>query len=60
MTATAWEDSYKEGFAMVKLLMTIKAEEAAWTPKAVEVPAVLVTKDTVAAFLKEHPGMVGP
>ena len=60
MTATAWEDSYKEGFAMVKLLKTIKAEGAAWTPKAVEVPAVLVTKTTVVAFLKEHPEAVGP
>ena len=60
MTATAWEDSYKEGFAMVKLLKTIKTDGAAWTPKTVEVPAVLVTKDTVAAFLKEHPEAVGP
>lgn len=44
---------------MVKLLKTIKAGGAAWTLKAVEVPAVLVTKDTVAAFLKEHPEAVG-
>jgi ribose transport system substrate-binding protein len=59
MTASAWEDSYKEGFAMVKLLKISKADEAAWTPKVVEVPAVLVTKDTIAAFLREHPEPVG-
>ena len=32
---------------------------ASWQPKAVEVPAVLVTKDTVEAFLKEHPDAIG-
>ena len=31
----------------------------AWQPKAVEVPAVVVTKDTVEQFLKEHPDAIG-
>lgn len=55
MTATAWEDSYTEGYNMVKLLADIKKAGADWKPKAVEVPAVLITKDTVADFLKQHP-----
>lgn len=55
MTATAWEDSFTEGYNMVKLLADIKAAGADWKPKAVEVPAVLITKDTVADFLKQHP-----
>jgi ribose transport system substrate-binding protein len=55
MTATAWEDSYTEGYNMVKLLPEIKAAGAKWQPKAVEVTAVLVTKDTAAQFLKDHP-----
>ncbi len=59
MTATAWEDSYTEGYHMVKLLPDIQKAGAAWTPKAVEVPAVLVTQDTVAQFVKEHPDAVG-
>jgi ribose transport system substrate-binding protein len=59
MTATAWEDSYTEGYQMVKLLPDIQKAGAAWTPKAVEVPAVLVTQDTVAQFVKEHPDAVG-
>jgi ribose transport system substrate-binding protein len=57
MTATAWEDSYTEGYQMVKLLKEIKAE--GWQPKAVEVPAVLVTQENVADFVKEHPEALG-
>jgi ribose transport system substrate-binding protein len=59
MTATAWEDSYTEGYQMVKLLKDIKAAGAGWTPKAVEVPAVLVTQDTIAQFIKDHPDATG-
>lgn len=59
MTATAWEDSYAEGAAMVKILAEIKEAGAAWTPKAVEVPAVLVTQETVADFVKQHPEALG-
>jgi ribose transport system substrate-binding protein len=55
MTATAWEDSYTEGYDMVKLLAEIKKAGVDWKPKAVEVPAVLIAKDTVVDFLKQHP-----
>ena len=55
MTATAWQDSATEGYNMVKMLGEIKTAGASWTPKAVEVPAVLVTKDSVTAFTTEHP-----
>lgn len=59
MTATAWEDSYTEGFQMVKLLNKIIAAGASWKPEAVEVPAVLITQQNVAAFIKQHPDAVG-
>ena len=59
MTATAWEDSYTEGYQMVKLLSKIKAAGANWQPKAVEVPAVLVTEANVDAFIKAHPDALG-
>ena len=39
MTATAWQDSYTEGYNMVKMLEDIKKAGAAWKPKAAEVPA---------------------
>jgi ribose transport system substrate-binding protein len=55
MTATAWQDSYTEGFNMTKLLPEIQKAGAAWQPKAVEVEAVLVTKDTVEKFVADHP-----
>lgn len=58
MTATAWQDSFTEGYNMVKMLKEIKEPGSSWQPKAVEVPAVLVTKDTVEAFIKEHPDAI--
>ncbi|GGE04873.1 sugar ABC transporter substrate-binding protein [Aureimonas endophytica] len=59
MTATAWEDSYTEGRRMVEMLDEIRKAGADWTPKAAEVPAILVTKDTVANFVKQHPEALG-
>jgi len=58
MTATAWQDSFTEGYNMVKMLKEIKDAGSSWQPKAVEVPAVLVTKDTVEAFIHEHPDAI--
>ncbi|TIT02560.1 sugar ABC transporter substrate-binding protein [Mesorhizobium sp.] len=55
MTATAWQDSFTEGYNMVKMLKDIKNAGGAWQAKAAEVPAVLVTKETADAFLKDHP-----
>ena len=58
MTATAWQDSYTEGFNMIKLLPEIQKAGADWEPKAVEVPAVLVTQDTVEQFIADHPDAI--
>lgn len=55
MTATAWEDSFTEGYEMGKMLEAIIAAGDDWKPQAAEVPAVLVTADTIDAFLAEHP-----
>ena len=55
MTATAWQDSFTEGYNMVKMLDEIKKAGDAWQPKAAEVTAVLVTADTVAEFTGMHP-----
>ncbi|MBN9070754.1 MAG: sugar ABC transporter substrate-binding protein [Rhizobiales bacterium] len=55
MTATAWQDSYTEGYNMTKLLPEIRKAGADWQPKAVEVPAVLVTRDTIEKFIADHP-----
>ncbi len=58
MTATAWQDSFTEGYNMVKMLKEIKDAGASWQPKAVEVPAVLVTKDNIDDFLAKHPDAI--
>ena len=55
MTATAWQDSYTEGYNMVKMLDEIKKAGDGWQPKAAEVPAVVVAKDSVEQFIKDHP-----
>ena len=51
-------DSYTEGYNMIKMLPDIIKAGAGWQPKAAEVPAVLVTKDTVEQFVKEHPDAI--
>ena len=58
MTATAWQDSYTEGYNMIKMLPDIQKAGGDWQPKAVEVPAVLVTKDTVEKFIADHPDAI--
>ena len=40
---------------MTKLLPAIRKASESWSPKAIEVSPVLINKDNVAAFLKEHP-----
>lgn len=59
MTATAWQDSYSEGIGMVEVLEEAIAAGASWEPKAVEVPAVVVTSANVDAFIAEHPESIG-
>lgn len=59
MDATAWQDSYTEGYNMVKLLEEITAAGDSWEPKAVEVPAVLVNAENIEDFIAEHPEALG-
>ncbi len=55
MTATAWQDSFTEGERLVATLNDAMKAGASWQPKAVEVPAVVVTKDNVDKFMADHP-----
>jgi ribose transport system substrate-binding protein len=59
MTATAWQDSFTEGYNMLGIIEEAIAAGAGWEPKAVEVTAVVVTKDNVEQFLKDHPDAIG-
>jgi len=58
MTATAWQDSFTEGYNMLGIIEDAMKAGAGWQPKAAEVPAVLVTKDTVEKFLADHPDAI--
>lgn len=59
MNATAWQDSASEGVAMTDTLVEAAKAGADWQPKSVEVPAVVVTQDNVAGFVKQHPEALG-
>jgi len=59
MTATAWQDSAQEGIVMVQTLAEAVKAGDGWKPKAVEVPAVVITKETVEDFAKQHPEALG-
>jgi ribose transport system substrate-binding protein len=59
MTATAWQDSAQEGIVMVQTLAEAVKAGDAWKAKSVEVPAVVITKETVEDFAKQHPEALG-
>jgi ribose transport system substrate-binding protein len=59
MTATAWQDSFTEGYNMLGIIQKAIDAGAEWKPQAVEVPAVVVTKDNVEQFVKDHPDAIG-
>jgi ribose transport system substrate-binding protein len=55
LTATVYEDGAAEGKTMFE--QTLKAIEAgsSWKQATIDVPGILVTADTVAQFVKDHP-----
>jgi ribose transport system substrate-binding protein len=55
MTATAWQDTAREGVTLVDVLDEAIQAGKNWTPKSVDVPVVVVTKESVNEFVKEHP-----
>jgi ribose transport system substrate-binding protein len=59
MNGTAWQDSASEGVVMTDTLVEAVKAGATWQPKSVEVPAVVVTQDNVADFVKQHPEALG-
>lgn len=59
MTATAWAFVEEEGKVMVNTLNEALKAGTSWTPKAVEVPVVVVNAQTIEQFLKDHPDAAG-
>lgn len=59
MTATAWAAVEEEGRVMVNTLDEAIKTGNGWTPKAVEVPVVVVNAQTIEQFLTDHPDADG-
>lgn len=59
MTATAWEAAEEEGKVLVDTLKAALEAGKSWTPKAMEVPPVVVNNETVADFIKQYPWAAG-
>lgn len=55
LTATVYEDGIAEGAKMFEVTQQAIAAGSSWEPKAVDVPGILVTKDTVTDFIAQHP-----
>lgn len=55
MTATAWAFVEEEGRVMVNTINEAIQAGTSWTPKAVEVPVVVVNAQTLEQFLIDHP-----
>ncbi len=59
MTATAWQQSREEGKLLVQTIQKAIDAGDAWEPKAVEIPAIVVTAENVEQFLSDHPDAIG-
>jgi ribose transport system substrate-binding protein len=56
MRATLWIDLNSAGKLLVDAIPEIRKQGAGWTPKSVTPNNIVVTKDNVETFQKEHPG----
>ncbi|MFB2552057.1 sugar ABC transporter substrate-binding protein [Ensifer soli] len=55
LTATVWQPAFEEGKAVFQAILESQAATGTWTPKVIEIPGVVVTKENVDSFLAEHP-----
>jgi ribose transport system substrate-binding protein len=59
MTATTYEDGAAEGKAMFETTLEAISAGSSWTAKVVDVPGILINKDTIDQFLTDHAGILG-
>jgi ribose transport system substrate-binding protein len=55
MTATTWQPAYEEGKQVFQAILDSEAAGDSWKPKVISIPGVVVDKDNVDQFMKEHP-----
>lgn len=55
MTQIIWQDGYTEGKDLFDAADGSLKAGSSWQPKTIDVPGVLVDKNTIDQFLKDHP-----
>jgi ribose transport system substrate-binding protein len=55
MTATTWQPAHEEGKQVFQAIVDSIAAGDSWTPKVISIPGVVVSKDNIDQFMKEHP-----
>ncbi|MDR1852352.1 MAG: sugar ABC transporter substrate-binding protein [Propionibacteriaceae bacterium] len=55
LTATTYEDAVAEGKNMFETGLKVIEAGDSWEQQSVDVPGILVTKDNVEQFIKDHP-----
>jgi ABC-type sugar transport system substrate-binding protein len=55
MTATTWQPAFEEGKQVFQAILDAQAAGDAWKPKVISIPGVVVSKDNIDQFMKEHP-----
>jgi ribose transport system substrate-binding protein len=55
MTQIIWQDGYTEGKDLFDAASGSLKDGSSWKPKTIDVPGVLVDKNTIDQFLKDHP-----
>jgi ribose transport system substrate-binding protein len=53
--ATVWQPAYDEGIAVFGAITDSIEAGDSWEPTTIELPGVVITKDTVDQFLADHP-----
>jgi ribose transport system substrate-binding protein len=56
MTQIIWQDGFTEGKDLFDAAGGAVKDGSSWKPKTIDVPGVLVDKNTIGQFLKDHPG----
>lgn len=55
MTATVWQPAFEEGKQVFQAILDSMQAGAGWTPKVIQIPGIVVTKENVEQFLADHP-----
>lgn len=55
-----WQDGESEGEGMMQAAVDYLKDPSTWEQKSIDIPGVVVTADTIDAFLADHPDALNP